>query len=364
LLTASGDQTTTTQQIINQIVGRIGAALGPAGQRPVSLEVLFLDPVSLQLVDPDGRALKYDLGDARSLSNQLSGAFVEVGSNVEVVVIPNPVGHYELSVADVHARARGAAVFFGNQTTEVRSLTEALRHTGSQNFSFDFIADVAAASDTVPQFAPLIATATVPAGFVRPIVPSLAAVLTSVNAFSELLLNSFSMTTTSIVDARGDSGGGRESQTAPLRDQTLVDELFGVWDRFDRDVFGQLKKEELDSVQALPSLFPALRIWQVMENLLDEFAAPHAARSGQNAPAKEHRAAKENADASESTQGNDKSAEDSAQSGATDAAGQDTASNAPIDDRSADSSNTTIQPEDSSADANTTGDIDADAIAA
>ena len=202
LLTAAGDQSATTQQIINQIVGRIGAALGPAGQRLVALEVLFLDPVSLQLVDPDGRALKYDLGDAGPPSNQLSGAFVEVGSNVEVVVIPNPVGHYELSVADVQARARGAAVFFGNQTSEVRSLTEALRQRGSQTFSFEFFADVAAASATVPQFAPLIATSTVPADFVRPIVPSLSAVVASVNVFSELLLNSNSLSAGIAIDAQ------------------------------------------------------------------------------------------------------------------------------------------------------------------
>ena len=148
----------------------------------------------------------------------------------------------------------------------------------------------------------------------------------------------------------------------------MLDELFGVWNRVDRDVFGQLKEKEFDSVEALQGLFPSLRIWQVMGNLLDEIVAPRVEKSGQTAPDAEDRVARESAE-EDSADGNATStseeASGSAQStGAQVDSDQDTASTGLIDDRSADSSSAATTSEDSSADGNISGDIEADAIAA
>jgi hypothetical protein len=71
------------------------------------------------------------------VANRLAGAFVEVGGNVEVVVIPNPNGVYALSVADVPDRARGGTVYLGDRGFEVQSLTADLR-SGTNQFTFNF----------------------------------------------------------------------------------------------------------------------------------------------------------------------------------------------------------------------------------
>jgi hypothetical protein len=112
-------------------VAAFGPALGPIGERLASLLVIFLDPVPFGLVDPDGRSLNYDLKN-NSFGSSLPKAFVQVGGNVELVVIPNPIGTYELNVADAPARARGGAVYFGDHGFAIRSLTDELRAGASQ----------------------------------------------------------------------------------------------------------------------------------------------------------------------------------------------------------------------------------------
>src|SRR5262249_40654315 len=67
--------------------------------------------------------------------------YVEVGGNIEVVVVADVSGLFQLSVADVDATARGGALIIGPGGTQVVSLTDALR-AGVQNFSFDVPASV------------------------------------------------------------------------------------------------------------------------------------------------------------------------------------------------------------------------------
>src|SRR4029078_5180377 len=69
-----------------------------------------------------------------AVTNNLRGTFVEVSSNIEVIVKVNPRGTYQLQVADVPVRARGATVYFGLTGRSPESLTVALR-AGTRSFN-------------------------------------------------------------------------------------------------------------------------------------------------------------------------------------------------------------------------------------
>jgi hypothetical protein len=126
LLSARGDHPAITAQLIDQVMARFAPGLGPPGQRPASLLVLVLDPVSISLVDPAGKAFTYDL-QTNTTVNGLARTYVEVGGNVEVVVIANPGGVLNLTVKDVPTLARGGWVYFGGLRDEMRLLTDELR---------------------------------------------------------------------------------------------------------------------------------------------------------------------------------------------------------------------------------------------
>ena len=70
--------------------------------------------------------------------------FVEVGSNVEVVVIANASGSFALNVSDVPPTARGGAVILSQDGTQTVALTDGLQ-SGQGQFVFqrprDFLRD-------------------------------------------------------------------------------------------------------------------------------------------------------------------------------------------------------------------------------
>lgn len=123
LLSARGDHPSITAELIDQVMARFAPGLGSPDQRPVSLLVLVLDPVSIQLVAPEGKAFTYDL-QTNTTANGLARTYVEVGGNVEVVVIANPAGVLNLTVKDVPTLARGGWVYFGGLRDEMRLLTD------------------------------------------------------------------------------------------------------------------------------------------------------------------------------------------------------------------------------------------------
>jgi FG-GAP-like repeat len=128
-LTRLGDQPTISTTIDNQILDRFDPALGPVGQRPVAILVIWLDPVSPTVVDAQGSRIVYAQQD-RSFLNTISRAYVNVTGNLEVIVLPIFAGVTEtlrLTVADVPATARGGVLYFGTQGNEVRPLTAELR---------------------------------------------------------------------------------------------------------------------------------------------------------------------------------------------------------------------------------------------
>jgi hypothetical protein len=130
-LTASGDAPTLTQALLDQIVSRFDPALGPPGQRPTSMLVLWLDPVGLDLHDPGGNQTTYNPSGG-TLAQGIPGGFTSVVGNVEVVVVPTPGGTFSLTLSDVGALARGGVAFLEEQDTRVQALTDDLRNGTSQ----------------------------------------------------------------------------------------------------------------------------------------------------------------------------------------------------------------------------------------
>jgi hypothetical protein len=133
-LTSQGDTPAIATQLLAQIQARLDPAVGPAGQRPTGVVVLWLDPVSLGVTDPNGNQAEYDPGTG-NLSNGLPNGYVNVGGNIELIVFPASAGLLSLQVSGVAAGAQGGLVFAGPQGDQEQSLTPALQ-SGTTSFSF------------------------------------------------------------------------------------------------------------------------------------------------------------------------------------------------------------------------------------
>ena len=109
-LSAGAKDDITTNELIAQLGVRLGSGLASAVPG-TSLLAMFLDPVSLDLQDPAGQHVTYNLttGD---FNNNIPNAFVSVASNIELVVIPLVSGRYNLDVSDVPGTARGGAMCY------------------------------------------------------------------------------------------------------------------------------------------------------------------------------------------------------------------------------------------------------------
>jgi hypothetical protein len=141
-LTQQGDQSTITATLLNQMLHSFEPALAPEGSNVPPLLVLFLDPVSLDLADPDGNRISYNL-QTNSLTDQSADAFVSVASNVEVVVLPLvPGDEFNLNVSNVAAGSRGGAVIVGDDVQQTIPLTNDLR-AGTRDFQFGIPAGAA-----------------------------------------------------------------------------------------------------------------------------------------------------------------------------------------------------------------------------
>ena len=82
---------------------------GSTQQTPPSFAIMWLDPVSFDLQSSQGVSLSYNLS-TNAVSNGLGSTFVSVGGNVEMIVLENAAGTFNLDVSNVPATARGGAV--------------------------------------------------------------------------------------------------------------------------------------------------------------------------------------------------------------------------------------------------------------
>jgi hypothetical protein len=130
-----GDAQSVTTQVLQQIAARFDPSLGTPGQRPASMLVLWLDPVSLDLVDPANKHAVYDL-KTNTVKNQQSRTFVEVSGNIEVLVLADVAGTFHLNVADVPPTARGGALVFSQLGDQTFAFTDFLRE-GKDSFIID-----------------------------------------------------------------------------------------------------------------------------------------------------------------------------------------------------------------------------------
>jgi hypothetical protein len=132
-LTAQGDAPTITAGLIDHILSRFDPALGAPGARPTSLLVIWIDPGSIDLEDPDGDEIVYD-SDADTLETDIDDGYVDVTGNVEVIVVANASGTFQLGVSDLSATARGGVVVLGTTGNQTQNLTNGLR-SGTTSFT-------------------------------------------------------------------------------------------------------------------------------------------------------------------------------------------------------------------------------------
>jgi hypothetical protein len=133
-ITAHGDTDQVSQLMLAQTLAQLGTAFGIAGEPLTNAIVFILDPVSLDLEDPNNQRATYDLQSAR-FSNRIANTFFEVGGNVEVILIGGALGTYHLNLSDAQATAQGVAVVFADGVARTTTLTDALR-AGRQQFDF------------------------------------------------------------------------------------------------------------------------------------------------------------------------------------------------------------------------------------
>ncbi len=141
-----GDAPSITTLLTDVIQSRLEAGNGSNGSL-TSFLIIWLDPVSIDLADSRGSRTVYNL-QTNAVSNSMPRTFVEVGGNVELVVMAGAVGNFTLNVADVPPSARGGALVFSNAGTQVTLLTNALR-SGVTSFQFTVPALVAGTSGFV-----------------------------------------------------------------------------------------------------------------------------------------------------------------------------------------------------------------------
>ena len=267
-LTASGSGSTATQQLLNQILARFGPALGPAGQRLVSLLVIFLDPVSIGLVDPERRSFSYDLQTSAVASN-LPRTFVQVGGNVEAIVIADPTGSYQLNIADAAAHSRGGFVFFGDQAPEIGSLTEEIRggaaRDGKSTFTLDF--DPPLPMVTSVRFDAIESSATLmgPAASKDFNFADTAVASTTSTSAAPNSTGSDRLTARSI-DRTLSAVGGAGSVS-----QTWLDSLEELWQppSVSTRLLQRLQIDEMISADELLDFVPLPPVWRAMKVLLD-----------------------------------------------------------------------------------------------
>jgi hypothetical protein len=133
LVTQMGDDPGVTQALLDQGDATLAPGITGTGSSAYFL-VFILDPVSLNLVDPQGQRAVVDL-KTNTVTNAQPKTYIDVGGNVELLVLADVAGTFGLTVGSVHATARGGALIIGPDGTQSISITDQLR-AGVSEFTF------------------------------------------------------------------------------------------------------------------------------------------------------------------------------------------------------------------------------------
>jgi hypothetical protein len=126
-LNAKGDDPAITAALNAQIQARFASAFSSADSAGLSFVIFWLDPVSIDLETPQqGQQVNYDL-KTNQATNTADRTYVEVGGNVEVIVVAGVAGTFKLNVGDVPGEARGGAVVLTPGGNQLISFTDAMR---------------------------------------------------------------------------------------------------------------------------------------------------------------------------------------------------------------------------------------------
>jgi hypothetical protein len=141
LVRSNGDDPAITAAINNQILARFVPGYDPNAKNAHTFAIFWLDPVAIDLQTPQqGQQVSYNLS-INQVKNNAAQTYVEVGGNVEVIVVAGVAGSFKLDVGDVGSLARGGAVVLAPDGTQTHSWTSDLR-----NGTTEFIVNVAEAT--------------------------------------------------------------------------------------------------------------------------------------------------------------------------------------------------------------------------
>ncbi len=95
------DPSITTNILLDQIRSRVVPGIGPPSRRATSLLILFFDPFPFAITSRStAGSVGYDR-QTNNLERSISQAYVQVGRNLDFVVIPQAQGSYELQISNL-----------------------------------------------------------------------------------------------------------------------------------------------------------------------------------------------------------------------------------------------------------------------
>ena len=130
------DDLVAIDAVYQQALARLLPALGDPDNRALSLLVLILDPPGFEVEDSGGDGVIYDR-DNDQLDNDIPDSTVIVTSNVEILLIANPVqGDYELTIDEPSETTRGGWILITDSNVTVEDLTSDMQD-GMDNFQIE-----------------------------------------------------------------------------------------------------------------------------------------------------------------------------------------------------------------------------------
>ncbi len=136
-LSVLGDDPSITNILLDQIRSRVVPGIGPPSRRATSLLILFFDPFPFAITSRStAGSVGYDR-QTNNLERSISQAYVQVGRNLDFVVIPQAQGSYELQISNLPPLPRMGAVLLSQSRTDVFDLTADVR-AGKNTYEFRF----------------------------------------------------------------------------------------------------------------------------------------------------------------------------------------------------------------------------------